>query len=374
MDGFLSDITIGVLRLPEWGLRIIITAAVLLLFSAIVWLFKSARLWYLKGKYPDFDASLSDAQADWVDVQIDMLAADKMQQRYPFWMHLLLDGALPGLILGGLSTASFYIALVVLQAEIPQDAFSGATIDFGVSTLFAFFLGLLLIGPVMSFWADRVPKLKDHLYFSSGWGKLNGQERDYADLEQELGDLLKTGAITHARSYSADQLTAILYRTVSLRLNPWIYGVLFFTLTSFILDVRYVWYVQPNALMYSPYFSLAKRAYTSADIRALDQTCRIWSDDGQPRVIFSISVTLSDGRKIAMSESDDRPGTFSTYGTTKYFQAALPQGDIAPLAVKVAPVLDLEPTQESCARILFKTRSDAEARKWAALFKLNASN
>lgn len=320
-------------------------------------------------KNKDYTGSLSKEEIIWLNRSAYQLSNEKSGQPYPRWTWLLAGGLLPGCIGMAAITGFAFLSLKAVNLNIDKDALSWSRMDFGVSTLFALFLGIFLSAIVMILLVERSGTVRDYLTYHYGWGFVSPRPREEEDIKAELVHLLQRGFVSSKTPYDSNLFSNLIFHRTSFFWKKGTIGLLILTILFFILDSRSHYTIYPDRIESSAYFSLKTKIYKFQDISSVNRRCTLAVSKQNPYSRFEYIVQMKDEVKIDLL-SEYGPDENQQLSAIESISPMIDQSSFNQTKVKSAPILKLMPTLDNCSALLKKNKLAADVSRFARIFDL----
>lgn len=317
----------------------------------------------------DYTGSLSDEEIIWLNRSAYKLSNEKSGRPYPRWTWLLAGGLLPVCIGMAATTGFAFLSLKAVSLNIDKDALSWSRMNFGVSTLFAVFLGIFLSAIVMILLVKRSATVRDYLTYFYGWGYMSPRPRGEEEIKAELAHLLQQGFVSSKTSYDSNLFSDLIFHRTSPFWKKGTIGLFIVAILFFILDGRSHHTIYPDRIESSAYFSLQTKTYKFQDISSVNRRCILAVNKKNPYSRFEYIVQMKDGVKIDLL-SEYGPDENQQLSAIEAISPMIDQSSFNQTKVRSAPILKLTPTLDNCTTLLKRNKHPADVRKIARIFDL----
>jgi len=317
----------------------------------------------------NYGGSLSDDEIIWLNRSAYKLSNEKSGRPYPRWTWLLFGGLLPGCIGMGATTGFAFLSLKAVNLNIDKDALSWSRMDFGVSTIFALFLGIFLSAIAMILLVKRSATVRDYLTYYYGWGYISPRPRGEEDIKAELAHQLEQGFVSSKTSYDSDLFSDLIFHRTSPVWKKGAIGLFIMTILFFILDSRSHYTIYLDRIESSAYFSLKTKTYKFQDISSVNRRCILAVNKKNTYARFEYIVQMKDRVKIDLL-SEYGPDENQQLSAIEAISPIIDKSSFNQTKVSSAPILKLAPTLDNCTALLKRNKRPAEVIRIAKIFDL----
>ena len=320
-------------------------------------------------RYENYNRALLQEEVSWLNRSANRLSKEKSQKSYSRWTWLLTQGLLP-VSIGMATTVSIaYFSLKVLNSSIDSAAISWSRVGFGVSSLFALFLGIFLAAIAMIILATRSATIRDYLTYHYGWGYMSPRPRGEEEIKVELEHHLRQGYLSTNEAYDSEVFSNLIFHRTSPFWKKGAIGVFITTVLFFILDSQSHYTVYPDRIEASPYFSIKTKTYALQDVSNVNRQCILAVKKKNPYSRFKYSIQFKDQHKIDLL-TENGPEENQQLSAIETIIPMVEHSFLQPTKVKSAPILDDSPTLENCLLLLKRNKPPADVARLARIFDL----